>query len=872
MKRQFVSTACTAAVSAFVVAAIWIFALFLFGFYPFGTRSILITDLGQQYIEYHAAFYDAVVKGNSLLYTWNTGLGMNFVGLFAYYLSSPFTFLIFLFSRSSITDAVLLIISAKIAVSALTFSIYLNRVVGVKGFLNITFSAMYALSAYSVVYCFNLMWLDSVILLPLVILALRYTISSCKTAPLTAVYALLFVSNFYTAYMVGVFSALYLITMLWIDGRTFIENKKIIIKFFKAVALAAGITAFITLPTAFALADSHGSLSKDWMFFGFMTDPLTLINKMTFVAYDSVTNAGTPFLYCGVLTLGLFPVWILHKGIPSKEKKGFVFLIGAMLVSMLFSLLDYLWHAAENPVWFPCRYSFVFIFLLLTCAARAVNTAEGLSRKKVIAGFVAASALILTSKLSEMIFSGLFNLVSASLTITLAALAVYSLITVLIISRSVKVRNISALLLVLVVSIELIANTAATFKNLDLELGFEERESYANYYKRGIAIRDAIDKADNLDSTPKNEFYRVENSNARNANDGMATGYRAVSHYSSFSRRETFSFLKSCGMYCMSDFKIFRYYGSASALDSVLGVKYVFSRNERRSGYIQTGISADGIPLWQNMNALPLVFFTDNKILEVKSSSSPFDTLNSLLNGFDYNNDYYDYYSPLEVNVELENCKLETENQKNLIKADETGTVNFIINNPVKQHVLLHLNNNFPEFKAVYLDGVQLNRHRERLIRSVIELGELDQGEHVVSLTVSGNNNWYSNLCAVSFDSLAFERLVSRLRETAPINFTVSSNKWGEPVLTGNFTAPHDGALFTSIPADSGWMVEIDGKKVKLDSVGDAFLALPVSKGEHSFMLHYRPRGLSAGLLISGFSIGLCVFLAIGKLIKSHLV
>ena len=42
-------------IAAFLLtAAVWTAALCLFGVAPFGSRSILITDLAQQYIEYHA--------------------------------------------------------------------------------------------------------------------------------------------------------------------------------------------------------------------------------------------------------------------------------------------------------------------------------------------------------------------------------------------------------------------------------------------------------------------------------------------------------------------------------------------------------------------------------------------------------------------------------------------------------------------------------------------------------------------------------------------------------------------------------------------------------------------------------------------------
>ncbi|HQD38060.1 MAG TPA: YfhO family protein [Candidatus Avimonas sp.] len=862
IKRGFAGAACTAALSFLAAAAVWGLALFFCGFYPFGGKSVLITDLGQQYIEFHAALYDMVTEKSGLLFTWNAGLGMSFVGLFAYYLASPFTLLIFLFPRGLITDAVLAVISAKIAVSGLTFSIYLNRGLRVKGPLNIAFSMMYALCGYSVIYFFNLMWLDAVALLPLVILALRRLITGKSSVPLVAVYALLFFSNFYTAYMVGVFSALYLIAALWIEGRAFKENIMVAAKFLKAAALAAGLTAFLTLPAAFALADSHGSLSPDHVFVGFMTDPLTLIKKMAFGAYDSVTDTGTPFIYCGALALGLAPVFFLHRGIPKREKTGCALLIGAVLVSMMFSPLDYLWHAAENPVWFPCRYSFVFVFLLLSCAARAISTSEGLSRRAVIAGFAAAAGLIILSKLAELAFPRLFDPMSYSLLITLAALAVYALLALMSASRRALAARAAALLLALAVGAELVANTCAAFNHLDRELGFEERGRYISHYQRGIEIRGAIKKADSIYNAATGGFYRVENSNARNPNDGLSAGYRAVSHYSSFSRRETFSFLKSCGMFCLSGHKIFRYYGSTSALDSILGVKYVFGMSERRAGYLQTGIYADGLPLWLNTNALPLIFFADSGVLNVRVSPSPFDTLDSLMNGLGAD---HDFYSPLEVRAEFENCEIEPNGVYNLIKAGEQGVVRFIISNPARQHVLLYLNNNFSDFKAVYLNGEQLNTYGERLIRGVIELSELEPGEHTVSLYVSGSKSWYSNLLAASFDSAEFEQFAASLKKDAPADFKVMSNSFFGPVIEGSVSAPRDGALFTSIPADGGWRVEVDGKRVKPQKTGNAFLVIPVLKGEHSFRLSYRPRGLVAGLSISALTFGLCIFLLIRR-------
>ena len=69
-------------------AAAWTAAMALFGFFPFGSKTILITDMGSQYVAYHEALYEMIHEGDSLLFTWNTGMGMNFLGIIAYYLAA----------------------------------------------------------------------------------------------------------------------------------------------------------------------------------------------------------------------------------------------------------------------------------------------------------------------------------------------------------------------------------------------------------------------------------------------------------------------------------------------------------------------------------------------------------------------------------------------------------------------------------------------------------------------------------------------------------------------------------------------------------------------------------------------------------------
>ena len=66
------------------------------GVYPFGDNCILHIDMYHQYCPFFTEFLNKLRTGGSLQYSWNLGLGSDFVSLYAYYLASPLNLLIVL--------------------------------------------------------------------------------------------------------------------------------------------------------------------------------------------------------------------------------------------------------------------------------------------------------------------------------------------------------------------------------------------------------------------------------------------------------------------------------------------------------------------------------------------------------------------------------------------------------------------------------------------------------------------------------------------------------------------------------------------------------------------------------------------------------
>ena len=84
-------------VLAFFVPAFIMLVLFIIrGIYPFGDRSFLFSDMYHQYMPFLSEFVHKIKAGEGLFYSYNVGIGSNFLALYVYYLASPFNWLVFL--------------------------------------------------------------------------------------------------------------------------------------------------------------------------------------------------------------------------------------------------------------------------------------------------------------------------------------------------------------------------------------------------------------------------------------------------------------------------------------------------------------------------------------------------------------------------------------------------------------------------------------------------------------------------------------------------------------------------------------------------------------------------------------------------------
>lgn len=148
--------------------------------HPFGDRQILVTDFWHQYYPFLRLLHEKLRSGGSLLYTWESGMGTNFLSIFAYYAASPLNLLTVLVPESILREAVTVVLLLKIGCAGLFFALFLRGTFHRDDFSICLFAVMYALCSYILGYYWNIIWMDTVALLPLVVLGLVYLVRDGK--------------------------------------------------------------------------------------------------------------------------------------------------------------------------------------------------------------------------------------------------------------------------------------------------------------------------------------------------------------------------------------------------------------------------------------------------------------------------------------------------------------------------------------------------------------------------------------------------------------------------------------------------------------------------------------------------------------------
>lgn len=356
-----------------------LFAALVAGMAPFGPRSLMAIDAWGQYFpmlrEMKRAF-----RSLDFSYSFTGALGFDMTAQSAYYTNSPLWYLLFLLPGELTPGQVDMMVFARFGLASLTFSYFLSEHTGKKKGSMILFSSAYAFSGYTIAFVNQFMWMDAVVLLPLVILGIERLYKGKGMLLYTAALFLTIYSNFYIAYAVCIFS------VLWFFLLSFSEKVSVRDWFVRAfrfgiTSLAAGILNLgVLLPLIRAIGNTLASdmgFTGELKFYHSFFDMIKMLLPFTksSLAYEA------PNIYFGAVCFVLC-IAAFAARVPLRKKLCFTVLFAFMFVSFNFNLLDYIWHGFHFPNQLPGRQSFLFIFLGLVIAFCGFETLRELMKNK----------------------------------------------------------------------------------------------------------------------------------------------------------------------------------------------------------------------------------------------------------------------------------------------------------------------------------------------------------------------------------------------------------------------------------------------------------------------------------------------------------
>lgn len=835
----------------FIPFLIMYFVYATFGVHPFGKESVLALDLNGQYVYYFEALRDAVWGDSSLIYSWSRNLSGEFLGIFAYYLASPFTIIPVILPRSVMLGALELMQLCKIGAAAVTFAVYLKNRKNNKPFTILTFSAIYALMSYSVVQLMNPMWLDGLIYLPLIIFGVEILIDEGRRLNLIIPLTLMFFANFYIGYMVGIFTAIYFVYYYF--SRSELSEKKVFLKAF----LNFGMSAIVAVMAAMVvILPAYNSLKLGKLEF---TTPdfalktqfkmIDFFTKLLPFSYDTVRPEGLPIVYCGVLTLMLIPLYFLNRNIRIKEKVSNALLLAVIFLCMYLSTVDLALHGFQVPNWLPFRYSFVFCFVMIVMAAQAFEHLEGISFKEIGGTFFGILGfLIYIEGQGYENIKPLETVLPSILIISVYFSALYYL-------KKYQTKTLSIVVLILV-CVELFSVSLYTLFAIDSDVVYSNYSSYKGYIETG---REVVEKIEAQDSS----LYRSEKTFHRTVNDAMAFGLKGVSHSSSTMNAPVIELLSALGFTSRGHYT--KYNGATEVTDAILGIKYILNKDKQVYNY-DVKFSQSDIDVYENPNALSIGYMASNQIKGTKIiNKNPFVNQNILVSALIGDSTKSVFKRILVNNIIYNNVNVENAGNHTKYTKIEDGLdtyVKFMITAPTDEVIYVFFPSSYERKANLWVNGEFVSEYYETENYCIMPIGKFEPGEEVsIQTTLTKDELYMQDQDIYYLDKSIFDDVISQLKSNQ-WNIT----KYSDTYLEGEITANADEVMFTTIPYEPGWNITVDGKKVQPVKLLDSLIGIQISEGTHTVTMKFFPQYLSIGIIVS--ITGLILIIIIGIIDK----
>ena len=810
----------SALISFFVPVLIVTVILIAGGVYPFGEECFLRTDMYHQYAPFMSEFREKLQNGGSLLYSFDVGLGVNFLALYAYYLASPLNWFIVLVNREFVIEFIMFMVVLKIGLCGVTMNHYLRSHGAMADTGTSLFAIFYALSGYVCAYYWNIMWLDCIVLFPLVMLGMERLQREKRGGLYTLALGISILSNYYISIMTCMFLCIYFIALqVLYRPASLKEAGASALRFAWYSLLAGGLAAVLLLPEIAAMGyTASADINFPEIFTEYFSVFDMLVRHLPGIETEQALDHW-PNIYSGVFVLLAYPLYLMNRRIRPAEKIVYTVLFLFMLMGFSINVLNFIWHGLHYPNSLPARQSYIYIFLVIFMAFRIYQKKRFIRRREIYTAMAIALGFVLLCQ--HTIGYGEQHIHFAVYYFSLLLLALYGGLLYIFLNKR-RMRRAAAFLAFCLVCLEAAANTALT--------GITTTSRTA-YVKDNEEIRALLDGL-----FPSTDLFRIERISRKTKNDGAWLNFPSVSLFSSLANADCTDFFRKLG--CEASTNAYSITGSTPFVNMLFSVRYAVYDSPQTDGEGKKFIESRGDAyLYENNYWLPAGFLLpegleENWMLEL---TDPVLLQNSFC-------DMLGLPQVLVPNGEAGNV----EGEDYAVTITRDGEYYAVIKDPDISSVTV----TWPEKR-------QTLSHVDR--GYLIELGDCRRGDTIRMRSETKGMNMEAEI--YRFDYSALKQVYDRLS-----NGAMELLSWEDGYVRGRISVDEEsaggrgyGRLFFSIPYDSGWKLYIDGNEAKTEKAFGAFLSASVPEGEHMIELRYTPEGLWQGTAVSGISLVLLV-------------
>lgn len=808
-----------------------LFSLLIFaaacGLAPFGDRSLLSMDLWGQY---YPMIVESVENPFSL-WSWNGALGYSAIAQNAYYTNSIFNILLLPFSSYARIAAMDILLFVKLSAAAAVFAHFLSKKSRKGGsLLSSAFGVAYGLSAYMTAYIAQPMWLDIAIFAPVVILGLEKMLAGGKPWLYVLALALAIYANFYIGFALCIFIGLWFIASMMTDGvrrdgkRIVRDTGKFALMSFSGAALAG----IVLVPLYFCMLKWISASVSAEVNFEVYHSFSEILDNLTFGA-KSEWEYGVANLYCGAAVIFFFLLFLFNSEIPLKKRIVFGMFTVFMLLSFEVCALDFIWHGFHFPNQLPARQSFLYVLLILCLAHEALSHRRGLHAAGISLGAILSAGVFLI---------GLEN--SEMPILRVVSVAIILLFSILLLAYRYFRADLSRVVLVLMATL-LIGEAVASGVFVLAKYG---RSTDARTY---VLFDEDMEAMVEKYESGKDDFYRTEMTLNQTFDPAMLYDFKGITYYSSTMNGEIYLMMERLGNRVYAQ-NVSTIYQPTPIQDMMFGVRYHYTTMAELVGY-GTEVEKHGrITVIESPWTLGVAFAANEDLKAYTSEGKA---------AMDAQNDFVCLAADLDRDTVIEafHGVLSTENTRvftssgmdyaNAYDVEESCAVRYTMEPQEDGLLFIDLGHKVGTF-TVYINGVKTvsgDCGRTPLVYG----GEVTR-EDVVEMDVTwkGYNTVLAGIDAYTVNPDVMDEAYMTLAPSA-----LRVEKATDTVIRGTVTAVEDGVLYSSIPANVGWQVYIDGKKAETFALDGALLCCDITAGEHEVVYRYHAPGLGIGIAIS---------------------